>query len=253
MATEGNAGQAVVVGATGAMGSAMTRRLVDHGLHVVAVARGSAALDDLAATSAAITPCVADIGDNASVEIIAAHLHSPVRMAVFAAGLPVRGSVDTIDPDLFAVGANIKIGGMVRLVNSVRDHLEPGSRLVAVAGSLGLEPSASEAGPGAINAGLFNVMRQYSLLYGPRGITTHTVSPGPADTPRLRRIVEAVAAERGVTFDQVWTEYEGRNSLGRLPTVDEIAWAIDVLMSPQAALMHGSVLKMDGGAAHGIG
>ncbi|MFM2072455.1 MAG: Diacetyl reductase [Actinomycetota bacterium] len=248
---------AVVVGATGAMGSAMTERLVAHGLGVVAVARSAAALAELAATSESIVPCVADIGHNSAVDIIGAALNTalnaPVRIAVFAAGLPVRGSVDTIDPDLFATGANIKIGGMVRLVNAVRPRLVRGSRIVAVAGSLGLEPSSSEAGPGAINAGLFNVMRQYSLLYGPKGITTHTVSPGPADTPRLRRIVEAVAAERGVAFDEVWAEYESRNSLGRLPTVQEIAWAMDMLLSPQADLMHGSVLKMDGGASRGIG
>jgi NAD(P)-dependent dehydrogenase (short-subunit alcohol dehydrogenase family) len=244
---------AVVVGATGAMGSAMTRRLVASGLRVVAVARTATAVDDLAAAVPGVVACVADIGDNSSVETISTALDAPVRMALFAAGLPVRGSVETIDPDLFAIGANIKVAGMVRLVNGVRNRLVRGSRIVAVAGSLGLEPSASEAGPGAINAALFNLMRQYSLVFGPRGITTHTISPGPADTPRLRRIVEAVAAERGVTFDEVWAEYERRNSLGRLPTVDEIAWAVDVLLSPQADLMHGSVLKLDGGAAHGIG
>lgn len=235
------------------MGTAMVDRLVANAIAVVAVARTATALDDLVARHPSVRSCVADIGDNASIATINGCLDGPVRLALFAAGLPVRGSVETIDPDLFAIGANIKIAGMVRLVHAVRDHLQPGARLVAVAGSLGLEPSASEAGPGAINAGLFNLMRQLSLIYGPRGVTTHTISPGPADTPRLRRIVEAVADERGVAFDDVWREYEGRNSLGRLPTVDEIAWAIDVLLSPQADLMHGSVLKLDGGASHGIG
>jgi len=87
--------------------------------------------------------------------VVAAAVGGPVRMALFAAGLLVRGSVETIDPDLFATGANIKIGGMVRLVDAVREHLTTDSRIVAFAGSLGLEPSAGEAGPGAINAGLF--------------------------------------------------------------------------------------------------
>jgi len=244
---------AVVVGATGAMGAAMTARLLDHGLTVVAVARTEEAVTGLAASTDRVVPCVADIATNESIGTIATAVTGPVRMALFAAGLPVRGSVETIDPDLFATGANIKIGGMVRLVNAVRDHLTKGSRIVALAGSLGLEPSAGEAGPGAINAGLFNLMRQYSLIYGPRGVTTHTISPGPADTPRLRRIVAAVAEERGVGFDKVWSEYEARNSLRRFPQVEEIAWVIDVLLSPQADLMHGSVLKLDGGASRGIG
>jgi NAD(P)-dependent dehydrogenase (short-subunit alcohol dehydrogenase family) len=246
-------GTAVVVGATGAMGAAMVRRLLGNDVPVLAIARSEQALADLASSSTLVTPCVADIGDNAAIATISAAIHGDVRMAIFAAGLPVRGSVETIDPALFGVGANIKIGGMVRLVHAVRDHLVRGSRIVAVAGSLGLEPSASEAGPGAINAGLFNLMRQFSLIYGPRGITTHTLSPGPADTPRLRRIVTAVAEERAVPFDLVWQEYAARNSLQRLPTVEEIAWAVEMLLAPEADLMHGAVIKLDGGASHGIG
>ncbi len=244
---------AVVVGATGAMGQAITRRLTDQSIPVLAVARTEDQLRELSDDNDLVRFCITDIGDNGSIQTIAAALDGPVRMAIFAAGLPVRGSVETIDPDLFAIGANIKIGGMVRLVRAVSAHISRGSRIVAISGSLGLEPTASEAGPGAINAGLFNLMRQYSLIYGPRGITTHTISPGPSDTPRLRRIVTAVAEERGASFEEVWSEYEARNSLGRLPTVDEIAWAIDLLLSPQADLMHGSVLKLDGGASRGIG
>ena len=59
-------------------------------------------------------------------------------------------------------------------------------------------------------------------------------SPGPADTPRLRRIVAAVAEERGVPFEEVWQGYLDANSLGRLPTVDEIAWAVMLLLEPEA-------------------
>jgi NAD(P)-dependent dehydrogenase (short-subunit alcohol dehydrogenase family) len=124
---------------------------------------------------------------------------------------------------------------------------------VTFAGSLGLEPRAHEAGPGAVNAAVFNLMRQISLLYGPRGVTTHTLSPGPADTPRLRRIVAAVAAERGAAEDDVWQEYVAQNSLGRLPTADELAWAVEMLLDPEAGILHGSVLYLDAGGHRGIG
>jgi NAD(P)-dependent dehydrogenase (short-subunit alcohol dehydrogenase family) len=246
-------GCAVVVGATGSMGSAFVARLVRHGVPVVAVARGQQALADLAAVHPDITTCVADISENSAIDAIAASLTGPVRMALFCAGLPFRGSVDVIDPDLFAVGANVKVAGMVRLVRAVHDRLVPGSRLIAVAGSLGLEPSPHEAGPGAINAALFNLMRQYSAHYGPLGITTHTVSPGPTDTPRLRRIVTTLADERGVDFDAVMQTYLDKTSLGRLPTLDEIAWVIDVLLAPEADVLHGSVIKLDCGTHRFIG
>lgn len=242
----------VIVGATGTVGSAVAARCTARGMQVVAVARGKEALDELAATSELITPCPADIGDNSAIDEIRNRLDGPVRLAVFAAGLPVRGSADTINPDDLAVGSNVKLGGLVRLLHAVRDHLERGSRFVTFAGSLGLEPRAHEAGPGAINAGVFNLMRQISTLYGPRGITTHTIAPGPADTPRLRRIVTAVAQERGVPFEEVWQGYLDANSLGRLPTVDEIAWAVMLLLDPEADVMHGGVLNLDAGALRGI-
>lgn len=244
---------AVVVGASGAVGSALVARLATRPMRVVAVARDQDRLQSLAAAHQHVEPCVADISGDESIARIRECVDGPLAMVVIAVGLPVRGSIDTIEPDLLAVGANVKLGGTVRVLHAVRDHLVSGSRFVAFAGTLGLEPRAHEAGPGAINAGLFNLMKQISLLYGPKGVTVHTVAPGPADTPRLRRIVEAVAAERGVGFETVWAEYAAHNSLGRLPTVDEIAWAVEMLLTPEAAIMHGSVLHLDAGGLHGIG
>jgi NAD(P)-dependent dehydrogenase (short-subunit alcohol dehydrogenase family) len=252
-------GVGVVVGATGAIGAAVVRRLTGRGVPVLAVARSKTDLDALAADCDLVTACPADIGSNDATEVIRSALDSlgalgaaTVRIAVFAAGLPVRGSADSIDPDALAAGSNIKLGGLLRLLHAVRDRLVPGSRFVTFAGSLGLEPRAHEAGPGAVNAGVFNLMRQISLLYGPRGVTTHTLSPGPADTPRLRRIVAAVAAERGAAQDDVWQEYVAQNSLGRLPTAGELAWAVELLLDPEADVLHGSVLYLDAGGHRGI-
>lgn len=241
-------GTAVIVGATGAVGSAVTSRLVDRGWRVVAVSRSEEALAGLEG----VEVCPADIADNSSVDAITAALDGPVDLAMIAVGLPVRGSVETIDPDLLAVGTNVKLGGALRLLRAVRDHLTDGSRFVAFAGTLGLEPKAHEAGPGAVNAALFNLMKQISLIYGPRGVRVHTVAPGPLDTPRLRSIATAVAEERGIPFEEAWAEYAAANSLGRLPTVDEVAWAVEMLLAPEAAAMHGTVLHLDAGGLRAI-
>ena len=242
----------VVVGATGAMGTEFTRRLVRRGLRVVAVARNAEDLDKLATEDDLIVPCVADIADDSAIGTITARLDAPVRLAVFAAGLPVRGSADTIAPGDFAVGANVKVGGLVRLLHAVRDHLVPGSRFVTIAGSLGLEPGPLDAGPGTVNAAVFNLMRQLSALYGPRGVTTHTIAPGPVDTPRLRKFVETEAAETGRDPGEIWDRYRAKTTLGRLPTLDEIGWTLEMLLAPEAAVLHGSVLTVDGGTRHGV-
>ena len=152
-------GFAVVVGATGTMGSAVVHKFVERGIPILAVARNKDKLAELATHNDLITTCAADIGQNISIEQIGKHLKAPVRMAVFAAGLPVRGSVETMDPDSLALGANIKLRGVVRLLRAVKGHFqEQHARFVVCAGSHGVEPTALEAGPGAINAGLFNLM-----------------------------------------------------------------------------------------------
>ncbi|MCW2758777.1 MAG: hypothetical protein JWO46_2523 [Nocardioidaceae bacterium] len=242
----------VVVGATGAIGRPVTERLTRRGMRVLAVGRSQGALATLAAESPGVTTLVADIADDASTAAIGAAIDEPVRMVVLCAGLPVAGSVETVRPSDLARGADIKLGGLLRLVRAVDPHLQAGSRIVMFAGSLGFEPKPSSAGPGAINAAVFNLMRQLGDVYGPRGITTHTIAPGPADTPRLHDIVTKAAAERGVSFEEAWSTYTSGNSLGRLPTADEIAWGVSILLDPEADLLHGSVLSLDAGGHRGI-
>lgn len=239
---------AVVVGATGTVGGALVRSLAARGMRVVAVARDAAALDALAAdVDGDVVPCATDIASNAAIDDIRSALRGRVRMAVLAAGLPVTGSVETVDPDLLAAGAQVKMAGVLRLLHAVRDAMGPGSRFVAVAGTLGLEPGRDEAGPGGVNAGLVNLMKQVALNHGADGITVHTLVPGPMDTPRLRRIAARIAQERGRPVDEVWAEYESRVPLGRLPRVEELVWAATTLLAPEADILHGTVLHLDAG------
>lgn len=249
----------MIVGATGAVGSAVTARLIRDGRTVLAVGRDGDALAALAARHPGLHVCRADLASNDSIAVVSEavrqttrHGDGGVAMALFAAGLPVRGSVDTIDPDDLATAANIKVAGVVRLLRAVRTELRRESRFVAVAGSLGAEPGPLDAAPGTANAGLLNLMRQISALYGPRGVTVHTIAPGPIETPRLRRFVETEASETGADPDDVWQRYRDRTTSGRLPTLDEVSWLITRLLDPEASALHGAVLSADGGVRRGI-
>lgn len=243
---------AVVVGATGAMGQVIAQRLVASGLAVVAVARSRDALESLAAAVPGVIGCIADISHDDSIDAIREVATSPVRMVVHGPGVATAGGVLSASTAAVVDAVNIKVGGMLRLVRAVDARLERGSRLVAIGGHYGFEPTAYAATAGVANAALANLVRQMSWAYGERGITTHLIAPGPAYTERLRRIAAERAARAGATVDAVLEQMKQESAIGAFTTVEQIAWAVCALLAPEADAFAGSTLFMDAGRRRGL-
>ena len=243
---------AVMVGATGALGTTVAHRLVDAGLHLLAIGRREDELKALAATSEHISYVIADIGDDSAIDVIKSKINTTVRMVVHAAGVPVAGGVLEASPLALSQAINIKAGGMLRLHRATDAHLVRGSRLVAVGGHYGFEPTAYAATAGVANAGLTNLMRQFSWALGERGITAHLVAPGPADTERLRNVANARAAQRGVSVEEVFNELKQESAIHAFTTPEQVAWGICLLLAPEADAMAGSSLMLDSGRRHGL-
>ncbi|WP_068804271.1 SDR family NAD(P)-dependent oxidoreductase [Thauera phenolivorans] len=243
---------AVVVGATGDFGQAIVARLRAEGLRVIAVARSAASLAVLAGGDPDIVACEADIASDAAVARIAAVLDRPVRMVVHGPGVAVAGGILAAATESVVDAVNIKVGGMLRVVRAADSRLAEGARLVAIGGHYGLEPTAYAAAAGVANAALINVMRQLSLAYGPRGITAHTIAPGPADTARLHRVAANRATLRGIAVDAVLDEMKAESSIGAFVTPQQVAWAVALLLAPEADAMTGSTLMLDAGRRRGL-
>lgn len=243
---------AVVVGATGAFGQAIVSRLVGQGLAVVAVARSVDALDALRERCPGLRACAADIASDSAIAAIGAAVDGPVRMVVHGPGVAVAGGILSAPTASMTEAVNIKVGGLLRLVRAVDDRLARGGRIVAIGGHYGLEPTAYAAAAGVANAALMNVVRQLSLAYGERGVTAHTIAPGPADTERLHRVAADRAALRGISVDAVLDEMRGESSIGALTTPEQVAWAVSLLLAPEADAMTGSTLMLDAGRRRGL-
>jgi len=234
------------------MGRVITQRLHDAGLQVLAVARTADALAALAQAVPGIRTCMADIADDSAIDAIRAQIDAPVRMLVQGAGVATAGGV--LDAPTAAVtdAVNIKVGGMLRLVRAADAHLVQGARLVAIGGHYGFEPTAYAATAGVANAALANLVRQLSWAYGARGITAHLVAPGPADTERLRRVASARGARDGLDTEDVLAQMRSESAIGAFTTVEQIAWAIALLLAPEADALAGSTLFMDAGRRKGL-
>jgi len=239
----------VVAGASGALGGAIADALRAAGLHVVAVARTAPP------SGPSTTGCAADVGTAAGADAVSAAVAAaggPVRMVVQAVGLPPTGPLDAIDPDALGATVALKVGGLLRLVRAVDTHLVGGSRIVALGGHYGSEPSPDACAAGVTNAALANLVRQLAVAYGPRGVTAHLVAPGPVDTPRMRGLAAAAARRRGVAVEEVLAERAAESPLGRLVTPEEVAWTVTTLLAPQADALHGATLALDAGARRGL-
>lgn len=243
---------AIVVGATGSLGRAMVPRLQKAGLSVMAVGRSVMDLKRLAEDFPGLTYCAADIASDECMERISRAVAKPVKMIVHSPGLPVAGGILNAPTEALVAAINIKVGGMVRLVRAVDDRLHRGSRLVGIGGHYGFEPTSYAATAGIANSALANLMRQLSWALGDRGITSHLIAPGPADTERLRNVAQARADQSGTSVEAVLEELRNDSAIHAFTTPDQVAWAVALLAEPEADALAGSSLMLDAGRRRGL-
>ena len=129
-------------------------------------------------------------------------------------------------------------------VNLLAQHAVPlmknGGRIIALS-SLG----ASRAMPGygfigASKAALEALVRALAQELGPRGIRVNTVSAGVVDTDAL-----AYFPNR----DELLENFAHRTPAGPTLTPDDVAGAVYLLCLPEAAMINGHTLVVDGGFA----
>ena len=80
--------------------------------------------------------------------------------------------------------------------------------------------------------------------YVKQGIRVNAVTPGTADTPWVRRLLDQAS-----DADAAAAALRARQPMGRLVTADEVAFAIAYLASPLSGSTTGTMLAVDGGMA----
>jgi 3-oxoacyl-[acyl-carrier protein] reductase len=124
---------------------------------------------------------------------------------------------------------------MTRLV--VRRMLPRGAgRIVNVSSVIGLRGYRGLAVYAATKAGLDAMTRALARELGSRGITVNSVAPGYLRTEMSHGLDEAQLGQ-----------IERRTPLGRLGNPEDVAGAVQFLVSPEAAFITGHVLVVDGG------
>jgi 2-keto-3-deoxy-L-fuconate dehydrogenase len=192
-----------------------------------------------------------DVGDDAAVRAgvaAAAEAMGGIDVLVNNAGIGAQGTVEGNSDEEWHRVLDVNVVGMVRTSRAALPYLRRSSHAAivntcSIAAHAGLPNRALySASKGAIQA-LTLAMAADHLS---EGIRVTCVNPGTADTPWVRRLLQAADDP-----DAELAALKARQPSGRLVTAEEVAAAIAYLASPLASATTGTVLAVDGGM-HGL-
>ncbi|KAM3076745.1 peroxisomal 2 4-dienoyl-CoA reductase sps19 [Clarireedia jacksonii] len=115
-----------------------------------------------------------------------------------------------------------------------------GGRIIFISATFHFTGMALQGHAAAAKAGVDAISATAALEYGPRGVTSNVITPGPIEgTEGMARLGDKEAESSG--------EAQRRVPVGRYGTVKEIADGTVYLFSDAGSFVNGEVLVIDGG------
>jgi meso-butanediol dehydrogenase / (S,S)-butanediol dehydrogenase / diacetyl reductase len=187
-------------------------------------------------------PFPVDVSDQSQVEqAVAAVLAAfgQIDVLVNDAGTTRPGSVINTTVDDWELVLRVNLGGTFYCSRAVLPGMiERGSGSIVNIGSVsGMGGDSEAAAYNAAKGAIINLTRSMSFDFGPRGIRTNCICPGPIGTPVvLRAMSEERQASMGNTVP-----------LGRVGRPAEVGHIALFLASDESSYVNGAIIPADGG------
>lgn len=230
----------VILGATGGIGSELSRRLAAKGARLVLGGRNEGKLESLAdetegvpvvldATkqedvTAAFEKAQAEFGRiDGAVNCVGSFILKPAHQTTEdELEETMRLNFNTAFNTVRAAAKNMKGGGSVVLISSV-------------AGRVGL---ANHEAVASAKAAVIGLTLSSAATYLPRGLRFNAVAPGLVQTQMTEKVTASDASRQAST---------DLHPMGRLGNPEDIAPAIEYLLDPSNTWISGQVIGVDGG------
>jgi enoyl-[acyl-carrier protein] reductase III len=232
----------LVTGGTRGIGRAIALRLARDGAERIALGymRNDSAAEDTAkeVRAAGAEPTLVR-GNVASERVVAEFAgHGPYDVVVHSAATGVlRPALETEDKHWdWTLSANAR--AFLSLTRAVAPEMPSGGSIVAVSSLGSTRVLENYVLVGTSKAALESLVRYLAVELAPRGVRVNAVSAG---------VVETGALEHFPNKEKMLREGLERTPAGRLVAPEDVADAVAFLASPDAEMVRGQTLVVDGG------
>ena len=252
---------AIVTGAARGIGAVVTEHLSRDGADVALVGRDLEALRSRALLidekypdrkSLAVRCDVTNEDDVMAMTEAVADRFGGIDILVNAAGGtgPIETPAQEYPADEFMGILELNVLGTFLPCKHAIPHLiarSDGGRIVNIGGTSGLRGYPNRSGYSASKWAVRGLTRTLALELGPHDVTVNDVCPNVTHGDRMSRIVAEKAERVGSTEEEVYREFTRQTALGRFIEEEDVANAIDFLVSAQARNITGHDIPVDAG------
>lgn len=235
--------RALVTGASGGVGAAISRTLAADGLHVIAHAHGNpdaatALAAEIVAAGGSAETIVFDVCDAEATRhgIDQLLTHGPIQVLVNNAGLHMDAPMPGMTGEQWTHVIDVSLHGFFNvtqplLLPMIRTRW---GRIISISSVSALIGNRGQANYAAAKAGLHGATRSLALEVASRGITANVVAPGVIASGTTG---EAFSEER----------VKAVVPMQRAGTPDDVAALVGFLASERAGYITGQVIAVGGG------
>jgi NAD(P)-dependent dehydrogenase (short-subunit alcohol dehydrogenase family) len=233
---------AIVTGASGGIGAAIARAMLDRGYRVISLALEKPDWSHPQLESRAV-----DLLDAKATEAVAAEIAREHRVThvVHNAGVIRPNLIEQAKPDDITALAQLHLGAALTLVSVALPNMKQSGfgRIVLISSRAALGAQTRTA-YSATKAGIIGMGRTWALELAPHGITVNMVAPGPIQGTHMFHEIVPAGSERESAL-------AAAIPMKRLGRPEDVANAVLFFASTESSFITGQVLYVCGGASVG--
>ncbi len=234
---------ALVTGAGQGIGRAIVESYCRDGARVVATDINAVALEELK-SNLAVETAVLDVTDPEAIARCA-KTFGGINVLVNCSGVVANGTVlDCSEEDWgrsMAVNATAVYHMIAAFLPGMRE--QSNGCIINIASIVSsLRGAVNRFAYGASKGAVLGITKSIAIDFVEEGIRCNAICPGTIDSPSLQQRLHATG-----DYEAARKAFVGRQPMGRLGKIEEVAAAANMLASDESAFMTGTEIIIDGG------